>query len=106
LSQVSAFAADSTSTPAMAQAATPAPMSQQQPASGERSTTPADHAAMSRQHIERIQQALNSAGDKTAIDGKWGPKTEAALKQFQQKHGIKATGRLDQATRKRLHATG
>lgn len=97
LSQVPAFAADAT--PAMSQPATPSTPQAQSSAS-------AKHAAMSRANVEQVQQALNGAGEKTTVDGKWGPKTEAALKQFQQQHGIKATGRLDQATKKQLHATG
>ena len=109
LSQVPAFAQNTSpaanqAPPAMSQPAMPtAPQAQ--------STVPAKpapqrHAALSRQRIERVQQALNNAGDKIAVDGKWGPKTAAAVKQFQQQHGLKASGRLDQATMKQLHATG
>lgn len=31
-------------------------------------------------------------------DGKMGPKTQAALKEFQQQQGLQATGRLDAQT--------
>ena len=31
-------------------------------------------------------------------DGKMGPKTQAALKEFQQQNGIQATGQIDQKT--------
>lgn len=32
------------------------------------------------------------------IDGKWGPKTEAALKSFQRSRNIASNGQLDQTT--------
>lgn len=60
------------------------------------------HGMMGQKHIASVQQALNGNGAKLAVDGKWGPKTEAALKQFQQQHGLKATGHLDHATREQL----
>jgi peptidoglycan hydrolase-like protein with peptidoglycan-binding domain len=60
------------------------------------------HGMMSHKHVTGVQQALNNSGAKLAVDGKWGPKTEAALKQFQQQHGLKATGHLDRETRTQL----
>jgi len=63
------------------------------------------HGKTAHQRVERVQQALNASGAKLAVDGKWGPKTEAALKQFQQQHGLKATGHLDHATRSQLKLT-
>ena len=60
------------------------------------------HAMMSHKHVASVQQALNNNGAKLTVDGKWGPKTEAALKQFQQQHGLKATGHLDHETRTQL----
>ena len=51
--------------------------------------------------VTQVQQALN-----VKSDGKWGPHTEAALKQYQQKNGLSATGQLDQPTRAKLNLQG
>jgi peptidoglycan DL-endopeptidase CwlO len=61
------------------------------------------HGMLSHRRIEAVQQALNSSGDKIKVDGIWGMKTEAALKQFQEQHHLKVTGRLDRATDKQMH---
>jgi len=59
--------------------------------------------AMSRRRVEEIQTALNSKdGAKLAIDGVYGPKTRAALEDFQKKNNLKATGRADHATLRKL----
>lgn len=63
---------------------------------------PRHHGMMAGKRVANAQQALNAAGAKLTVDGKWGPKTEAALKQFQQQHGLKVTGHLDHATRTQL----
>ena len=58
-----------------------------------------DPSRLSTQQIRQIQRALDQKG--AAIkdaDGKWGPKTEAALKEFQQKQNIQGNGQLDQRT--------
>lgn len=52
--------------------------------------------------VKNVQQALNKNGANVAVDGKMGPKTKAALKSFQQGHGLKATGKLDKATKAAL----
>jgi peptidoglycan hydrolase-like protein with peptidoglycan-binding domain len=52
--------------------------------------------------IEKVQQSLNSNGAALTVDGKWGPKTTAAVKDFQKAHGLKATGHLDKSTRAQL----
>ena len=42
---------------------------------------------------------MSAAGhDAGAADGKMGPKTQAALKEFQQSKGLQASGQLDQKT--------
>src|SRR6476469_3208797 len=49
--------------------------------------------------VSQIQQALNAQGYSVgAVDGQMGPKTKAALKQFQQAKGLQASGKLDQQT--------
>ena len=59
------------------------------------------------QDVESVQRALAEAGhDPGAIDGVMGPRTTAALKAYQQHHGLEATGQLDEATRAKLQPTG
>jgi len=60
------------------------------------------HMAMHMSHVKAIQTALNSNGEQLAVDGRWGPKSRAALKDFQQKNGLKPTGHADKATMEKL----
>ncbi|HEY1723590.1 MAG TPA: peptidoglycan-binding domain-containing protein [Magnetospirillaceae bacterium] len=62
-------------------------------------------ATMSRTHVEHIQTALSQGGEHIAIDGVWGPKTTAAVKEFQKTHDLKVTGHLDTETLKALPKT-
>lgn len=49
--------------------------------------------------VRSAQQALKNKGyDPGAADGKLGPQTESALKQFQQAQGLTQSGELDQKT--------
>jgi peptidoglycan hydrolase-like protein with peptidoglycan-binding domain len=49
--------------------------------------------------VKQVQEKLSAAGlDVGQPDGKIGPKTQAALKQFQEKEGLQASGQLDQET--------
>ena len=49
--------------------------------------------------VKQAQEKLSSAGhDAGPADGKMGPKTQAALKEFQQSKGLQASGQLDQKT--------
>lgn len=49
--------------------------------------------------VSQVQQALIDQGfDIGTVDGQMGPKTKAALKQFQQQKGLQASGKLDQQT--------
>ena len=55
------------------------------------------------EQVKAVQQALKDKGhDPGDIDGIMGPKTQAALKEYQQKEGLKATGRLDSETSAKL----
>lgn len=82
-----------------APAATQAPAQAAAPAQAPAAQKPvAHHAMMSRERVEAVQTALNNNGAKVAVDGIWGRQTAAALKDFQQKHGIKPTGHPDSAT--------
>ena len=49
--------------------------------------------------VKQAQEKLSAAGmDAGPADGKAGPKTQAAVKEYQQSKGIKASGKLDQQT--------
>ncbi len=87
--------------------ATPAPAASAPAASTAAPTTGAKTHAMGRtQRIERLQAALNAKGAALTVDGKMGPKTHAALMDFQKAHGLKATGRPDKETVAALKTTG
>ncbi len=49
-----------------------------------------------------IQDALNRKGAKLEVDGVMGRKTKRALRKFQRENNLKATGKLDDETRKAL----
>jgi hypothetical protein len=64
--------------------------------------TPSD-ATRDQDMIRQAQIALRDAGfEPGRIDGVMGPKTEAALRQFQGAQGLPQTGRLDATTQKQL----
>jgi peptidoglycan hydrolase-like protein with peptidoglycan-binding domain len=51
------------------------------------------------QEVREIQTNLDKAGfNVKKVDGKWGPETEQALKQFQQAKKLPGDGKLDQQT--------
>ena len=52
--------------------------------------------------VKAVQEALNKNGASLKIDGKMGPGTRAALKKYQSANGLKATGRVDAATKTKL----
>jgi len=58
-----------------------------------------------REQVKAVQQALKDKGhDPGAVDGEMGPKTEAALREYQQKEGLTATGTADAETMAKLTA--
>ncbi len=59
---------------------------------------PAPQAMSPQQRIQAVQTALNSNGAHLAVDGRMGPKTEAALRSFQRQHNLHVTGRPDSET--------
>jgi peptidoglycan hydrolase-like protein with peptidoglycan-binding domain len=71
---------------------------------GRKTEGPEDHrGAMKNQDIMAAQQALKDKGrDPGMIDGKMGPRTRAALTDYQKAEGLKVTGRLDNDTRAKL----
>lgn len=59
--------------------------------------------AASREQVRAVQEALKDKGfDPGDIDGAMGPKTRAALQDFQRKEGLNVTGHIDAATREKL----
>jgi peptidoglycan hydrolase-like protein with peptidoglycan-binding domain len=57
--------------------------------------------------VRAAQQALMDKGqDPGPIDGRMGPKTQAALRGFQQAEGLQVTGMLDDATKDKLGIRG
>jgi peptidoglycan hydrolase-like protein with peptidoglycan-binding domain len=52
--------------------------------------------------VAELQKALGRVGHRLKADGLMGKRTRAALKAFQQKQGLKPTGRPDAATKKAL----
>ena len=83
--------------PAPAPVAAPAPPPPPAPAMPA-NLTPAQ------QKVAKVQMALNTNGaaPPLTVDGKWGPRTGAALKAFQAAHGLKATGTMNGITAKAL----
>ena len=107
-----AFAQGTSPSPAPSPAAPPpaaapapaAPMGQAPKAS---STSHAAMHATSATKVKEAQQALQQAGlYKGKVDGKFGPQTKAAVKEFQKENGLKQTAHLDSATMKKLTQAG
>lgn len=48
--------------------------------------------------VKQAQQKLSEGGKEVTVDGQMGPKTQAALKEFQQERGLQASGQLDRET--------
>lgn len=56
--------------------------------------------------VTRLQAALREAGFDIAVDGIMGPKTENALRRFQEREGLEPSGRPSARTLRRLGITG
>jgi peptidoglycan hydrolase-like protein with peptidoglycan-binding domain len=71
---------------------------------GRKTEGPEDHrGAAKRANVLAAQQALKDKGhDPGTIDGKMGPRTRAAVSDYQKAEGLKVTGRLDDDTRAKL----
>ena len=56
--------------------------------------------AMGPDTVFKVQQKLHDQGFyvRDNIDGRWGPKTSAAVQNFQSAKGLQATGQIDSAT--------
>jgi hypothetical protein len=54
---------------------------------------------LSRDEIRQVQQALQKDGFHAGrVDGRWGPETQSAVKEFQQSKQMEPTGKLDRQT--------
>lgn len=61
----------------------------------------------SRQEIQQVQQALDQKGGQhLRTDGILGPRTREALRDYQHKNGLQASGQLDQQTLQKLNVAG
>jgi len=71
----------------------------QEPQAQSGQSTQAQSSGQNPELVKQAQEKLSAAGhDAGAADGKMGPKTQAALKEFQQSKGLQASGQLDQKT--------
>jgi peptidoglycan hydrolase-like protein with peptidoglycan-binding domain len=52
--------------------------------------------------VKAVQTALNKEGYSLKVDGHMGKQTHAALMKYQKANGLKATGKADEATLKKL----
>lgn len=69
----------------------------------QQSQTEPPYGFRERLEIEQAQRQLKATGfNPGPIDGRFGPLTEAAVREFQQHHGLPVTGELDDATRTAL----
>lgn len=59
-------------------------------------------AGMVREGVRWLQWELREVGYQLAVDGKFGPKTDLALRAFQADHGLTVDGKLGPATRAAL----
>src|SRR5262245_53595536 len=65
------------------------------------------HKSAGEEHVKAAQQALKDKGhDPGSVDGRLGPKTQQALRDFQKTEGLEATGRLDEKTMQSLGIEG
>ncbi len=62
-------------------------------ANGRVSTSPAGDST-----VKKAQAALNDKGYSLAVDGRYGPNTQSAVRSFQEKNGLTASGTLDSST--------
>jgi membrane-bound lytic murein transglycosylase B len=64
---------------------------------------PAEQNVLTRDQIRQVQERLKAEGvDPGPADGVMHPQTEAALRQYQQRHGLSVSGAPDEATLKQL----
>jgi peptidoglycan hydrolase-like protein with peptidoglycan-binding domain len=93
LFSASAIAAGNSSQGSSAQEPQQPQAQSEQPQSGQ------SQSAQNPELVKQAQEKLSAAGhDAGPSDGVMGPKTQAALKEFQQAKGLESSGKLDQET--------
>jgi peptidoglycan hydrolase-like protein with peptidoglycan-binding domain len=64
---------------------------------------PEQRQTLTKDHLKQVQERLKAEGVYAGpVDGELNAQTEAALRQYQQKHGIPVSGAADEATLKEL----
>jgi peptidoglycan hydrolase-like protein with peptidoglycan-binding domain len=64
---------------------------------------PEQRQLLTKDQIQQVQERLQAEGvDPGPVDGVMNPRTEAALRQYQEKHGLPVSGAADEATLRRL----
>ncbi|HEX7043100.1 MAG TPA: peptidoglycan-binding protein [Burkholderiales bacterium] len=90
-----------------AQEQTPPPPSQQGQSMQQSEQGQGMPSSQNQEVVRQVQQSLNDQGFNAGpVDGKWGPKTQSAVKNFQQAKGLQPTGQLDQETLAELDIEG
>jgi peptidoglycan hydrolase-like protein with peptidoglycan-binding domain len=87
----------------------PSSSSSQMPSSSSSSSSSAatSPSQLTQQQVMEIQTKLKQENVYNGkADGRWGPESEQALKQFQQKNNLPATGQLDEETMAQLGIGG
>jgi hypothetical protein len=54
--------------------------------------------SLDRATVQSVQASLKNEGHSVSVDGVWGPRTAAALRNFQEANNLPATGTLDSQT--------
>lgn len=63
--------------------------------------------AQDQQVVRQVQEKLKQEGYQVGpVDGIWGPRTQSAVREFQQAEGLEATGELNQQTLAALEIRG
>jgi peptidoglycan hydrolase-like protein with peptidoglycan-binding domain len=73
-------------------------MSGQQSSSQSSQMMRGQQSSMNQQTVREVQEKLQQQGYNVNPDGKMGPQTHAALRQYQQDQGIQGNGQLNQQT--------
>jgi peptidoglycan hydrolase-like protein with peptidoglycan-binding domain len=64
---------------------------------------PEQRQLLTKDQIQQLQERLKAEGvDPGPVDGVMNPRTEAALRQYQEKFGLPVSGAADEATLRRL----
>ncbi len=104
---LAAVAAFSLCLPALAQQSAPPASS---PQSQSTTASPGDEISpqkLNAQQVRQLQQSLNDKGFSVgAVDSEWGPRTEEALKKFQESKSMPSSGQLNESTISALGLNG